>query len=225
MITVNFDDKSFMQDLTNIVDYSIGFLQGIESGKAVFLENLGKGIKEVLEHYIDSNARINPQMLHHVYEWYQTGSPNARLFDISYVVKNGGLTFNSKFSQSKSVQQGSTEPFYNKAKIMEDGSPVTIKPRTSNVLVFENNGETVFTKSPITVENPGGDQVQGAYEEVFNSFFNQYFTQMFIDASGIKQYLENPIIYKEKLNDGKRGGRSVGKTVGYNWIMKAGVIQ
>ena len=224
MIKINFNDRLFYQDMENITEYSIGFLDGINKGKSNFLNNLGTDTIELLKDYVDTNARVNPQMLHHMYEWNQVGSPEARLFDIFYTVSNLGLSFKSTFSQSKSIKMGSDTPFYDKAKIMEEGIPVTIKPKKSDVLVFDNNGETIFTKNPITVDNPGGN-VQGEYEKVFDTFFLKYFTQAFLSSSGIKNYLESPTLYKTNFSSGKRSGKSKGVETGFKWIANAGVVR
>ena len=40
---VNFSINDFRRQLDNLVDYSVGFLEGAEYGKKIFLENLGKG--------------------------------------------------------------------------------------------------------------------------------------------------------------------------------------
>lgn len=211
--------------MNNIVDYSVGFLEGINKGKSVFFRNLGMTIKEMLEGFVDANARSNPQMLHHVYEWYRVGSPDARLFDIQYTVSNAGLSFYSSFKQSSTIKDGSRVPFYNKAKIMEEGISVRIEPRNADVLVFSQNGEEVFTKSPVTVDNPGGTQTQGSFQKVVDMFFSKYFTQSFFRASGIYDYLNNPIVYKKNLSSAKRGGRAKGLSTGYAWIANAGVIK
>lgn len=223
MITVNLNQEKFLKDMNNLVQYSLGFLDGVNKGKRVFLGNLGQGMKKILEAFIDSNARSNPQMLHHVYEWSRTGSPDARLFDIDFTVSNLGLSFYSSFKQSTSVKSGSSVPFYNKAKIMEEGIPVTIAPKRSSVLVFEDNGETIFTKGPVEVLNPGGTQVQGGFEKTVNMFFSKYFTQAFLKSSGIDRYLSNPEIYKKNLTKGKAGGKAAGVSTGYSWIANAGV--
>ena len=158
MITT-FNSKQFKKDMNNIVNYSVGFLDGVQRGKTVFLKTLGMETVEVMKEFIDSNARVNPQMLHHIYEWNLTGSPEARLYDISYTVSNLGLSFKSSFSQSRSIKDGSRTPFYDKARIMENGIPVTIRPRVAQVLAFDDNGETVFTRGPVEVLNPGGIEV------------------------------------------------------------------
>jgi hypothetical protein len=176
-----------------------------------------------MKEFIDSNARVNPEMLHHVYEWYQTGSPSARLYDISYTTSNLGLSFRSSFSQSISVKNGSRIPFYNKARIMEEGIPVTIRPKVAQVLAFTDNGEEVFTRGPVQVLNPGGNEVEGGFEKVFDMFFNRYFSQAFLRVSGVAKYLENPEVYRKNMKAGKSMGRSKGISTGYRWIANAGM--
>lgn len=221
----NFDDKQFMKDMNNIIDYSIGFLDGVKSGKRAFLDNIGKHTIEAMKSFIDSMARVDREMLHHVYEWNQIGSPNARLFDIDYTISNLGLSLKSTFRQSISIKEGSKEPFYNKARIMEQGIPVRIAPKTSKVLSFtDDSGDQVFTKNPVVVQNPGGDFVQGSYERAFDMFMSNFFSQSFLNSSGILDKLKDTSIYKKNLSSGARLGRSRGKEIGYRWIVNAGVI-
>jgi hypothetical protein len=222
MITT-FNSNQFKKDMDNIVNYSIGFLDGVQKGKTVFFKNLGIDTVEVMKEFIDSNARVNPQMLNHIYEWYQNGSPDARLYDISYTVSNLGLSFKSSFSQSTSIKNGSRTPFYDKARIMEEGIPVIIRPKIAQVLAFEQGGETIFTRGPVQVMNPGGAQAEGGFEKVFDMFFNKYFSQAFLRTSGIAKYLENPQLYKKNMPAGKRMGKAKGLSTGYRWIANAGM--
>ncbi len=222
MITT-FNSNQFKKDMNNIVNYSIGFLEGVHRGKTVFLKTLGMQTVELMKEFIDSNARVNPQMLHHIYEWNMTGSPDARLYDISYTTSNLGLSFKSSFSQSTSIKNGSRVPFYDKARIMEQGIPVTIRPKVAQVLAFDDNGEQIFTRGPVQVMNPGGTEVEGGFEKVFDMFFNKYFSQAFLRTSGIAQYLENPLIYKKNLSAGKKMCKAKGVSTGYRWIANAGV--
>lgn len=224
MPTIRMNTKKFEQTMMNIVQYSSGFLDGIQKGKRVFLNNLGEATIDAAKAYIDTNARMNPEALHHVYEWYSTGSPNARLYDLNYTVSNLGLSIKSSFKQSNTIKDGSSEPFYNKAKIMEEGIPVIIRPEKSSVLVFEDDGETVFTAGPVYVDNPGGPQTTGGYEQVFDEFFSRFFSQAFLRGSGILNYLENPSIYKKNISSGARQGRSVGIKTGYTWIINAKAV-
>jgi hypothetical protein len=223
MIT-KFNSNQFKNDMTNIINYSIGFLEGVQKGKTEFLKNVGMQTVDLMKEFIDSNARINPQMLHHIYEWNMTGSPQARLYDISYTTSNLGLSFKSSFSQSTSIKNGSRVPFYDKARIMEQGIPVTIRPKFAQVLAFDDNGEQVFTRGPVEVLNPGGTEVEGGFERVFDMFFNTYFSQAFLRTSGIAKYLEDPKVYKKNLPAGKKMGKAKGVSTGYRWIANAGVI-
>lgn len=223
MISIKLNSNALTKDLNNIVQYSLGFIDGVHKGKKVLFSKIGASVKEMLEMFIDANARSNPQALHHVYEWYKTGSPDARLFDINYTVSNVGLSFYSSFRQSNTIKEGSSAPFYNKAKIMEDGIPVTITPKKATMLVFEQDGETIFTKGPVEVMNPGGSQAQGSFERIVNIFFKQYFTQSFLKVSGLKDYFNKPVVYKKNFQKGRAYGKSVGISTGYSWIVNAGV--
>ena len=220
---VRTNTASFNKEMNNIVQYAFGFLDGVQKGKKVFLQNLGVGTIQAMAQYVDVSARGNPAALHHVYEWSQTGSPSARLFDINYTVSNLGLSINSTFRQSRTVRQDSHTPFYNKAKIMEEGIPVTIKPKKSSVLVFTEEGETVFTKSPIVVRNPGGDRVQGSFERTMDEFILRYFKQSFLRASGIYNYINKPTVFKKNIKAGSRVGKSKGVETGFKWIANAKV--
>ena len=213
--------KNLEKIIGNAIDYSVGFLDGAQKGKSIFLKNLGHSLIGVLKDYVDVEARSNPQALHHIYEWYQVGSPKARLYDFTYTVSNVGLSFKSNFKQSKSLSSGSSVPFENKAKIMEDGTPVTISPVRSEVLAFEIDGQTVFTKKDIEVQNPGGTQVQGSFEKVADEFFRVYFKQSLLKSSGLYSYIKKPVLYKKNFRTGSRVGRSAGVETGFKWIANA----
>jgi hypothetical protein len=218
MIKVKFNDKDLFRDITNIVEYARGYVEGAEKGKPILLAQLGAATIEMAKEFIDVNARMDPQRLHHVYEWYLTGSPEARLYDLDYTVNKDSVFFTYQFKQSQSVSRGSTVPFYNKAQVMESGMPVTIKARSANVLAFEDNGETFFRPGPIVVDKPGG-AVAGQFEKVLDMFFNQYFRQSFLKASGIAYNLESPAEFHKNLRKNK--GRADGIKAGYNWIVGA----
>ena len=218
------DDRQFIKDMNGVLSYSEGFLDGVHAGKKEFLNILGRQIRESLLNFIDANARISPEKLHHVYEWYRTGSPDARLYDITYIVRNNGISFNSSFSQSQVIRDGSKVPFYDKARIIEKGIPVKIRPVQTSVLSFEVDGTQVFTRKDVSVPAPGGTAANGGFEKTFDNFFERYLSQSFMLSSGIMKYLENPIAYKEKIRSGKTGGKSVGFQTGYRWIIGAGVM-
>jgi hypothetical protein len=213
---VTFDDRKLMKDMESLVSYSQGFLEGTELAKPAILNKLGKDVIQTLRNFVDSNARVNPSALQHVYEWSMTGTPAGRLFDINYLVTGNGLSFNSTFRQSSTIQKGSSTPFYDKARIMEEGIPVIIKPK-GRVLAFVDDGEQVFTSKPVVVSNPGGAEARGSFEQVINSFFESYFTQSYIASSGIFDYLKNPFPYATNLQRGMRAGKAYGKMIGLKW--------
>jgi hypothetical protein len=215
------NSKQFELQMNNIVKYSMGFLDGVERGKTIFLKNLGAGTIKALAAYVDVSAKGNPRALHHIYEWYQTGSPSARLFDLDYTVSNLWLSITSTFKQSRTIKEDSNEPFYNKASIMERGIPITITPKRSSVLVFEEGGNTIFTKNPVTVRNPGGDEVQGSFEKTVDEFILRYFKQSFLRASGIYDYIKKPVLYKKNIKAGSKLGKSKGIDTGFRWIANA----
>jgi hypothetical protein len=216
-----FDAKAFEKKLLNITEYSFGFLDGIQDGKLKFLDNFGEGVVKVLQNYIDTEARTNPKSLHHVYEWYKTGSPQARLFDIQSTATRSGVSINATFTQSSTLSYESNEPFMDKARVMESGQTIVIKPKNSTVLSFNVDGEQVFTRNEVTVDNPGGDYVEGSFKDVIDEFFNSYFTQAFLRSSGLYEYLKRPTAYKNNLNSGSKRGRSAGYEVGFRWITGA----
>jgi len=225
-VKVTLDTSAFVSQLNNMTQYSIGFLDGAKEAKPIFMQNFAETIVETLKNFIDSNARVNPQTLHHVYEWYETGSPSARLFDIEYSIKGeDSLSFSSTFSQSRSYAKNSTEPFYNKATIMENGTPVVIKPKFQGVLSFNADGQQVFTRKPIVVSNPGGSNVQGGFENIMKTFFDSYFTQSFLVSSGILEHFKDAKPYKQNFKSGLSHGKAVGFKVGYEWMAKGGRIE
>lgn len=221
MIKTKFNDKKFMRDMTNFVKYTDGFFEGAQRGKSELYSMLAPKIAELASQYIDANARVNPDLLHHVYEWNKSGSPSARLFDISYSINNVAMSFMYEFRQSTTIQKGSNTAFFNKAEIMEKGMTVVVRPKQANALRFEVDGEEIFTKNPVVIDNPGG-VTQGQFEKVMREFFNVYLRQSFMTASGILKHLSKPTEYKKNIRSGIKGGRSIGIKAGYKWVVGAG---
>ena len=222
MISMQFDDRVFFKELNNVLGYAEGYLQGVKEGRNIFLEKIAHNSVKIFKDFVDQNARVDPQMYHHIYEWYQEGHPEARLFDIEYSVSGGGISFNGTFSQSSSIANGATVPFYNKAEVMERGLPIVIKPIKANVLNFKVGTEDVFTSKPIMIDHPGGTHVMGSFDHIFKLFFKEHFTQSVLDMTGIRQYLQKSSAFKDNFKNSKIGGKTKGIEVGYNWISKAG---
>jgi hypothetical protein len=223
MINVQFDKSDFTAKMNNLSLYSKGFLNGINMNRQKFNLQLGEYSLEILNRFIDSKARMSPESLHHVYEWDQVGNPAARLFDINTSATQTSIIFYGKFLPSRSVSDRSSEPFVQKAEIMENSIMIEISPKSSNVLAFEADGETVFTTDSVYIANPGGDGVAGSFGRVIEEFFENYYTNTVLLQSGIFQKLSNPIEYSKNFGVGVRGGGfSAGKNAGRRYLTVRG---
>jgi hypothetical protein len=211
------DSKQINSILTNTVKYSYGFLDGVEMDQILFNQKLGEFTVDALNKFVDSQARANPDSLHHVYEWGQVGDEGGRLFSITPKASKRVINFSGKFLKSSSVSPTSDEPFYDKASIMENSIDITVEPRDGGVLAFEDNGEMVFTSSAVYIANPGGDEVAGSFGRVVDEFFLSYFSYGLL-----QDYLSQLAVADEYTryfaSGAKGGGRSAGINAGKKYI-------
>ena len=219
LLRVKIDSKEINKVMGNAISYSYGFLDGIELDQILFNERLADFTVEALNKYIDSRARVNPEALHHIYEWNQVGNDSSRLFQITPKVSKRVLTFTGKFLPSKTVSDESTEPFVNKANIMENSIAITIEPKNSDVLAFTIDGETVFSTKSIYIANPGGDEVAGSFGRTVEQFFSDYFTNALLKPF-LKQ-LQTADEYSKSFAVGTKVGNSAGIKAGRNYINSA----
>ena len=220
MINIKFDTQNLNKVLNNSVEYSKGFLQGVELSKLTFNRILGGYTVEALGEYIDSKARMNPKSLHHVYEWDSVGNRNARLFKINVSATTNQIVFTGSFLQSKSVNSENSEPFSDKAQVMENAISITVEPRNSDYLVFEADGETVFTTQSITINDPGGPEVAGSFAAAVEEFFNYYFTNSILQS--LMKKLSSPTEFAKFFPSVKSGGRSPGIAAGKKYYRMVG---
>jgi hypothetical protein len=224
MMNVKIDTSDFNKKMKNAAEYTHGFIKGIQENRKAFNLQLGKYSLELLNKYIDTKARMSPDSLHHVYEWGQAGNPGARLFEINTSATAANIIFYGQFLPSKSISDDSQEPFVKKAEVMENGIAIEISPRSSNVLAFESDGETVFTTDSIYIANPGGDEVAGSFGRVVEDFFNNYYTNLVFVQSGIMQKLSNPREFSAGFAAGASGGGfSAGRAAGKKYLTVRGV--
>ncbi len=145
--------------------------------------------------FIDSQARIKPRSLHHVYEWNKTGQTTSRLFKLNRL-ESTGLSFKidyefnpSKTSvPSKNRKQSSRYVFTNKASVMEKGIPIIIRPKSSERLVFEIDGQAVFMPKgkSVTVKSPGGRASTNQFDLAYSRYFSGPLVSNSIKASGFQ---------------------------------------
>lgn len=222
LLLVKMDTKSLMKTLNNTINYSYGFFDGVEMSKSEFFKFLAGYTAEALDKYIDARARVNPQALHHVYEPNMVGSPKGRLFKFSVRSTQYSISFKGVFLPSSGIPSNTTMPFVDKAEIMESGISLTIEPKNSDVLVFEDDGETVFVRKSIFVQHPGGDQVAGSFGKTVDSFFDSYFTNALLQP--IINRLQTPDDFSRNFSSGAKGGRSVGVRAGRKYFNMSGVV-
>ena len=163
-------------------------------------------IEKDFGNYVDSQARVNPKSLHHMYEWKKVGVPSSRLFNLR-VAGTSGLSFKivSEFKPSKSMVPTnfgkSRHVFTNKASVMEAGNPVTIRPRNAERLVFEIDGLVVRMPKgvPVTVKRPGGGKATGRFKIAYAQFFTGNLVNLSIKNSRFQQVFNSSMTKALKL--------------------------
>ena len=223
MIKTSFDTKALTATLNNIVSYSEGFTRGVHAEQINFNRDLGFFIQEALGKFIDSKARANPQSLHHVYEWGMVGNHAGRLFDFSMTYTKSFVTFTARFLPSAKPSETSQEPFREKARIMEDGITITISPEIADFLVFQEDGETIFTSETVVIENPGGPAVAGSFEKSVKEFFTSYLTAGLLKSAGIFDKLRYAKEYSDRFAQGAKVGGTAGVSAGRQYLSLGGI--
>lgn len=223
MIKAKFDTKELTRTLNNVVSYSRGFTSGVKAAQPNFNKELGIFIEEALNKYIDAKARGNPEAFHHIYEWGMTGNPAGRLFEFTMIPSQRLITFTGRFLSSTSVSETSTEPFTDKAEIMENGITISIDPEASDFLAFEDDGELVFTSGSVVIDSPGGQYVKGSFEKVVKEFFGNYLTVGLLKSAGIFDKLRYAKEYSNRFVQGSKIGASAGITAGKEYLNIGGV--
>jgi hypothetical protein len=173
-----------------------------EKFRSVIFSQIQKDFGE----YIDAQARLNPSTLHHVYEWKKTGSKNARLFTLD-IKESIGLSFRIgySFKDSKSMVPtnygNSRHVFRNKARVMEAGEPVVIRPRAAERLVFEIDGRVIRMPkgAPVTVKKPGGGKATNRFQIAYARFFTSNLVNLSIKKSGFQQIFNSSVTKAMRL--------------------------
>lgn len=223
MISIKFDTKELKETLNNFIQYTDGFASGIQENKNVLMKKIANVSIAEFYRYLDSLAVTNPEMLHHVYEWGAVGNPQQRLFKLKSVLTARSAAVEVDFLPSSSISDSSTEPFVNKATIMEEGIPVVVNNTEAKALFFEIDGQEFFRVGPILIENPGGVAVRGQFVAQFEEFYNIYFTQVYLRSIKFYQHFSNPKEYSKNFAFAVKGkgAKNVGKAVALSWILKA----
>lgn len=223
MYRVRIDSKKAMKVLNNVVRYSEGFIKETEAKESYVASKLAGASINGFYQYLDTLARTNPGMLHHVYEWGQVGNPEARLVELKKAVSGGRASIDADFLTSSSTPEGGTEPFYEKAQVMEDGVPVVINEVNAQALFFQIGGEEFFRVGPIVVENPGGEATRGSFVRAFEEFYNVYFDQMYLRAIRFYDHFKDARPYARNFSAATKSSNAyaMGKKTALSWILSA----
>jgi hypothetical protein len=222
MITARIRGDKVIKMLKNSVEYSSAFASELKKNQDILNRKVGQESIDVFYDYLDGLARSHPGMLHHVYEWGAVGNPTERLFELTMAINKTSAVISADFLQSRMPSPTSTEPFYDKAEIMESGQTVTINQVEADVLFFEIDGEEFFRSGPIVIANPGGEATRGSFLEAFNEFYEVYFTEVYLKAIRFYQYFSNPRAFEKYFASATKGSASSkGRKAALSWIMNA----
>ena len=221
MYTIKFDSKEAMKMLNNVVSYSNGFIKETKAQEKTVASKLASTSIQAFYDYLDTLARTNPGMLHHVYEWGAVGDPDARLVELKKRLTGKSANIDSEFVTSSSIPEGGSEPFYEKAEIMEEGIPITVQAVQAKAMFIQYNGDEFFTAGPIVIENPGGEGVRGSFLTAFEEFYNEYFENVYLRAIRFYKHFENPKGFESNFNTAvnSRNAEGIGKTTALKWVM------
>jgi hypothetical protein len=222
MITARIKGDNVIKMLKNSVEYSGAFVSELKKNQDILNRKVGQESIDVFYDYLDGLARSHPGVLHHVYEWGNVGNPTERLFELTMSINKTSAVISADFLQSRIPSPTSTEPFYDKAQIMEDGQTVTINQVEADVLFFEIDGEEFFRSGPIVIANPGGEATRGSFLEAFDEFYGVYFSEVYLKAIRFYQYFSNPRAFEKYFASATKGGASAkGRKAALSWIMNA----
>lgn len=223
MYSIKLDGKEAMKMLNNIVDYSNGFIKETKAQERTVASRLADTSIDAFYDYLDVLARTNPGMLHHVYEWGAVGNPDARLVELKKRLAGKSVNIDSEFITSSSIPEGATEPFYEKAEIMEEGIPITVQAVQAKAMFIQYQGEEFFTAGPIVIENPGGEGVRGSFVEAFEEFYNTYFERVYLKSIRYYEHFENPKGFSSNFGSAAKSSNaaSIGRTTALKWVLSA----
>lgn len=211
------DISQLSKVLDNVVKYTDGFLVGVKTGQIMFNKRLGKAIVGMLYEYLDSTAQVSPGKLGHMYEPDMTGDPKGRLYKLDFAAGMETINIKTSYIESTLIPNNLGHPFRERAEVMEEGNPVTIRPlNPGGVLVFMYQGELVVTPKTITVQHPGGEDAEGGFSNAIKAFFDSYIEKSIIDTAMKK--MSKPTEYGTFFEQGAKLGKLSGIRAGTQYV-------
>ena len=194
------DTGKMPEKITAVAQYHTGTLSELhntQTNKNIIIRNALEMVGEYFGFYMDNIARRDSASFHHVYENDKVGQKNARLFYYTISGSAGAPSIQYSFRDA-TAPENSGQVFRKRAFVMEDGNPITIRPRSGKFLVFNVDGEKVFTKKSY-VPNPGGTQVSGSFQKAFEDYMNRQASLMLEDV-GFYDKINREILKESELS-------------------------
>jgi hypothetical protein len=185
--------------------YSIGD----EAAMRKYNDKIFKSVSKNFGRYLDARAAVMPKKYHHVYEWGAVGNPGSRLWRLQKRnTGNDRMMIRYDFLTSKRVapihpslqQPGPSGKFVkkstvfkNKAFVMENGIPVTIRPKTAKWLAIpstfdlKSKATITFSRGPVRIQNPGGSGVRFSFAQTFGGYFSSGLAVKQLNSDGTIQ--------------------------------------
>lgn len=205
-------DTNLEQRVTGTLNYELDvfwYANVDEKSMRRYNEKIFKHLERNFGKYLDAKARLEKSKYHHVYEWRGVGNKNDRLWRMSKV-QNGPSSMRIKYNFVNSRRVADIHPslatpgpsgkmvtksavFRRKAYVMEEGLPVTVRRKTANWLAipvkyeFTGQGNIKFSKGPVTVRNPGGQNVRYSFARTFSGYFSSGLAVKQLSDSGALQ--------------------------------------
>jgi hypothetical protein len=170
-------------------------------------DKIYQGVEKNFGQYVDARARLMPKKYHHVYEWGGNGIKTARLWRMRKR-NNGDSAMYLRYDFLTSKKVAPIHPslqipgpngkvvkrstvFKNKAFIMDEGIPVTVRRKQAKWLAmpetysFERKQGIIFSKGPVTVKFPGGPDVRFSFAKTFSGYFSSGLAVKQLKSSGV----------------------------------------
>jgi hypothetical protein len=227
MITLKANDFD-ITDIISELDLKVSGVEELQS--PVILEALANAVftlsAKAFVKAMNLQAKAFPKQYHHIYEWNNTGTETGRLFflfrdssaDGVLTIKPGFIKSTKKVPIAPELLMpgktgkvvASRSVFYDKAKVMEAGTPVIY--RASKNIPLPNNGVLRFVAAGTVIKNynPGGREVKGSFEKFFKTWYTTK-VQSVISSSGIVDNIDQELA--KVLNEKGAGALEVQKAV------------
>lgn len=187
-----------------------------------WLNGAFKRVSNDFGEWMDQRSVARPKELQHVYEWNMVGQSQGQLFKLTRTAsESGAMNISYKFLTSRKVAPihprlqipnpingkvvKRSSVFRQKAKIIESGLPVVIRPKGSNWLAVpvyksqfrgrQNRRGMIddygiaFSRGPLLVREPGGALATGGFGRSFRAYFSTGLAIKRLRASG---YMDRP---------------------------------